>query len=67
MAILMLEKKIFSEIPSNARHAESLLRLTAQSLPDLVPGLNFYWNNNDDFFQTILLTMANSWLLFQIW
>lgn len=42
MAILTLEKKIFSEIPSNARHAESLLRLTAQSLPDLVPGLNFY-------------------------
>ena len=44
------KRKIFSEIPSNARHAESLLRLTAQSLPDLVPGLNFYWNNNDDFF-----------------
>jgi hypothetical protein len=37
MRIMTLEKKLVSEIPSNASHAGSLLRSTGQSLPDLVP------------------------------
>ena len=39
--IMTLEKKIFSEVPSNASHAERLLRLTGKSLPDLLPRVNF--------------------------
>ena len=40
MLIMTLEKKLFPEIPLNASHAESMLRRSAQSLPDLVPQLN---------------------------